>query len=621
MKSIGLRGRFLLAGVLILATSTASSLWSALAFRRVSLVMDATLRDSEQTTAAMGSLASNLEREDDALLLTLTDESRGRLDLADRREAVNTALIRIDRLPFSSDELDIVSELRHDVDAYHAAGDALLIGPRDGARIRYHEEVNPLLRHAVSRTARVRDDHFRSTQEVAAWARDQASRATQILVAVFAAALLLSILVGFYLARVVLLPIGELTRAVDALRKGDFERRVAVDRHDELGQLEEGFNRMADDLAEFRRANIGEVIRAKETLEVTLAALPDAVVVIEAGGEVSSANARADEVIRAARGGVPARHLRDLPLPEPARAAIEASLRGATASATLPLDLSKAMTLAMGTDRKRLLPRIIPIEGLVGGRRGVVLLLSDVTELVRLDEMRMELVAVASHELRTPLTTLRMTLLMLQERAARLDERDRELVGTALLGVEQLATTVGEFLDLTRIEAGQLRLVFDRVDMTKLLDQAVEALKLTCDEAQVDVQLTFRSDAPTIVEGDGARLGVVINNVLGNARKYSPAGSAIEIEANLAEGARAELQISIADRGPGVPDEFRERIFDKFFRVEHYRPDAQEGVRGSGIGLYIAREIVVAHGGSITCEPRTGGRGARFVVSIPVDRV
>ena len=92
-----------------------------------------------------------------------------------------------------------------------------------------------------------------------------------------------------------------------------------------------------------------------------------------------------------------------------------------------------------------------------------MLLLYDVTDLVRLDEMRSELVAVASHELQTPLTTLRMTLLMLQEGSDRLPERQRELVATSLIGVEQLTETVHEFLDLTRIEAGELRLNLEPV--------------------------------------------------------------------------------------------------------------------------------------------------------------
>lgn len=110
------------------------------------------------------------------------------------------------------------------------------------------------------------------------------------------------------------------------------------------------------------------------------------------------------------------------------------------------------------------------------------------TELAHLDEMRTELIAVASHELRTPLTTLRMTLMMLQERAISQTERDRELVHTALHGVDQLAGTVDEFLDLTRIEAGQLRLNWGAVDLDELLEREAATARHACEEA--DVTLT-----------------------------------------------------------------------------------------------------------------------------------
>jgi NtrC-family two-component system sensor histidine kinase KinB len=237
-----------------------------------------------------------------------------------------------------------------------------------------------------------------------------------------------------------------------------------------------------------------------------------------------------------------------------------------------------------------------------------------VTELVRLDELRMELVAVASHELRTPLTTLRMTLLMLKERAAQLEERDRELVATALLGVEQLAATVGEFLDLTRIESGQLRLHWDSVDVTQLVAQAVQAIEVPCQEASISVRVVSGEGKPATIRGDAARLGVVIANVLSNAIKYSPRGGAIEVTV---EGDADHLQMSVTDEGPGVPVEFRQRVFDKFFRVEHYRSGTEEGTRGSGIGLYIAREVVEAHGGTIECGAAPTHCGARFVVRLP----
>jgi len=125
-----------------------------------------------------------------------------------------------------------------------------------------------------------------------------------------------------------------------------------------------------------------------------------------------------------------------------------------------------------------------------------------------------------------------------------------------------------------------------------------------------------------LLRGDPARLGSVFANVLSNALKYSPAGSIVEVRLssrqNAHGGAVDALQIAVSDQGPGVPPEYRERVFEKFFRVEHHAAEREEPVRGTGIGLYLCREIVKAHGGTITCEPNDGGLGTRFVLTLPV---
>ena len=610
LPPLGIRAQFLLAGALLVAATAVSSAWSAWAFRDVSRVVDVTVRDSEETTAATAALATALEREDDALLLTLTDEARGRRALETDRAAVSDAFRRLDALLTEPGEREKSASVVREIEAYHRAGDELTAHARDAeARLRYHEVVNPLLRRAVGETARIRDDHFRSAQEVASWARDRAARSTEILSSVTLVALAISVLVALYLARAVVVPIRNLTSIVEAMRRGDFERRVPRGRDDEIGTLADGFNRMAEDLAAFRRANVGEVIRAKETLEATLAALPDAVVVIEADGTVASMNPRAGIVLRVAEMDR-ARNLEGLPIPDRTKASIEAALNGARREAADTVDLSHAVPIDVEGSRRKLLPRVVPISGLPEGRRGAVLVLSDVTELARLDEMRTELIAVASHEFRTPLTTLRMTLLMLQERASSLTERDRDLVRTALVGVDQLAGTVDEFLDLTRIEAGQLRLNWDRVDVGALLQREGAAVRSVCEEAGVG--LLVESGAALTVRGDAARLHVVLANLLANATKYTPEGGTISLVARVAnEG----ISMVVEDTGPGVPAEFRERIFEKFFRVEHHR-EGDAGVRGSGIGLYIAREVVEAHAGTLRYEERAGG-GARLVIRLP----
>ncbi|HTR53629.1 MAG TPA: ATP-binding protein [Kofleriaceae bacterium] len=609
-RTLQLRTRLAIACSLLIATTLVIGVWSSTAFRRVSHVVGETIADDEGATNATSQLAGQLEREDDAVLLTLTDEARGKADLLTKRTEVAAALEKVLAELDAPSERKISKEVVSDVAEYHAAVDELVAAPkRDDARTRYHEVVNPALRKAVGSINQVRDAHFRSSQAVAEWAADQATRSMQIVAAISAAALLLLVAIVLYLARVVMVPLGEMRRAVQAIRGGDFSLRVTVRRDDELGRLGDGLNRMADELEQFRRANVGEVIRAKETLEATLGALPDAVVVIDGERAIGSTNPQASALFGAALERE--RTLANLEVPDATRAAIETAIRSGAAPDG-GVDLARAVEIG----RRRMLPRVVPIEG-ADGVRGAVLVLSDVTELVRLDEMRLELVAVASHELRTPLTTLRMTLLMIQERAAHLDERDRELVATALGGIDQLATIVDEFLDLTHIEAGQLRLHWARLSLAELARHCQKAIAHACQDAQVVLSVRIDDDAPPTVTGDRDRLALVVSNLLSNAVKYTPTGGRIELA--IERGAAPEsVAIRVTDTGPGVPEELRARVFDKFFRVEHHNPGSEPGPRGSGIGLYIAREIALAHGGTIKCESARGG-GARFSLELPID--
>ena len=595
-RTLQLRTRIAIAGSLLIATTVVIGVWSVTAFREVSRVVGDTVTANEHVTDATTRLANALEREDDALLLVLSDPTKGRPQLVRERSEVEAALAQVT----TQLTLGAADRLRANVGAYQRASDALVAEPAGSdRRLQYHDRVNPLLRRAVANTNEIRDEHFLSSQAVAEWAGDQSTRSMQIAATISIVGLLLLVVLVLHLARVVMRPIGEMTRAVGRLRRGDFAQRVAIRRDDELGRLGDGFNRMADELEEFRRTNIGEVIHAKETLEATLDAFPDAVLVIDEERTVSAANPRAIEILGSAR----ERGLHELPVPAETRELVDSVLRSGIAM-DKTVDLGRAIALPVGDRTRRLLPRVVPIAT----GRGAVLVLSDVTDLARLDEMRLELVAVASHELRTPLTTMRMTLSMLHERAATHEDRDRELVATAMLGVDQLSLLVDEFLDLTRIEAGQLRLQLARVSVRELIGRAVTTIAPACEQARValDVQ---HGELPPSIAADAARLAMVVSNLLANAVKYTPAGGRILVRT--AEDA-GSLMIEVADSGPGVPPEYRERIFDRFFRVEH------GASAGAGIGLYIARQVIEAHGGTIRCTASAFG-GASFVVTMPVE--
>jgi NtrC-family two-component system sensor histidine kinase KinB len=284
------------------------------------------------------------------------------------------------------------------------------------------------------------------------------------------------------------------------------------------------------------------------------------------------------------------------------------------------VDLQTALRLDGNGQVRRLLPRVVPLApGEAHG--GVVVVFSDVTDIVRLDEMRTELIAVASHELQTPVTTLRMSLLMLRESTEQLDERIRDLVRTALGGVDQLGETVAELLDMTRIEAGWLKLSREPVLLNDIVREVVARCQPEADEIGIHLKCSADAGVP-LIDGDRARLRMVVENIVHNALKYTPRGGCIEVSTSVERtippaGQPGRVVVQVTDNGPGIPLELRNRVFEKFFRVEHYRPGSEDAPRGSGIGLYLCKEIIELHGGSIQCDAAPGGRGTRVVFDLP----
>jgi two-component system, NtrC family, sensor histidine kinase KinB len=615
-----LRLRFVIAAGLLALTTVTATVWTLFALSRLSGIVTDTMRQSESVSAVTSSLAGALEREDDAVLLILAGDSRGAEVLAGERTVVDGAVIDLFGVLGPDDERELATPLTTELRTYRHASDAIISGGVEReVLVQYHQTANPVLRRAISLITAIRDRHFELARRAVADAREKAAAARQVVLLITLAALGIAVAVTWHLTRTVVGPLRRLTRGANALREGQFVDRIDVISRDELGELAAAFNQMAEDLSEFRRTNIAEVLRAKNTLEATLEALPDAVVLLDADGLILSMNRAALTTCEAAGVDRPA-SVHDLALPGLDRAAIAKAI-SAGIDVAPPIDLTRTIAVDRSGTLQRLLPRLVPVPGSASQQTSAILVLYDVTELARLDEMRSELVAVASHELQTPLTTLRMTLLMLQETSDLLPARQQELVATSLIGVEQLADTVHEFLDLTRIEAGQLRLNLEPVHVAALLTEVERRARRQADAQAVRLRVSVEPKLPPVV-GDPRRLQGVFDNIVSNALKYSPTGGDILITAcrAVSNGGPApdRVVISVNDTGPGVPVGFRCRIFDKFFRLEHQQPDGRPHARGAGIGLYMCRQIVELHAGHIECAPGEHGRGTSIIVNLPV---
>ena len=614
-----LRLRFVVAAGLLVATTVTASVWTFFALTRLSGVVTDTVQQSESVTAVTSRLAGALEREDDAVLLILAGDERGTQELIRERAVVDRALAELFDVLGPNDERELATPLREALRAYRQASDGVVsVAPERDALVQYHQRANPVLRRVVALTTSIRDRHFELARAAVGGARDQAASARRIVLLITLVALGIAVLVAWHLTRTVVGPVRQLMRGANAIRQGRFDERIDVASRDELGELATSFNQMADDLSEFRRTNISEVLKAKNTLEATLEALPDAVVLLDAQGQVQSINRAAVSALASAGIREP-RRLQDLRLEGLDVTAVTRAIETGAGTVS-PADLARTIRVEQDGTVQRLLPRVVPVPALTPQQGGAVLLLYDVTELVRLDEMRSELVAVASHELQTPLTTLRMTLLMLQERSAVLAEPERELVATSLIGVEQLTETIHEFLDLTRIEAGELRLNLEPVHVSAVIAEALRRIEGQAKAQGVSVNARFAPDLPRVL-ADPLRLRAVFDNILSNALKYTPNGGRIAIESHRIQSQGREgidaLSVSVGDTGPGIPAQFRSRIFDKFFRLEHHQAESRAGARGAGIGLYMCRQIVELHGGQIACGSGLDDRGTHITVTLP----
>jgi signal transduction histidine kinase len=219
--------------------------------------------------------------------------------------------------------------------------------------------------------------------------------------------------------------------------------------------------------------------------------------------------------------------------------------------------------------------------------------------------------SVASHELKTPLTSLLGNAQLLQRRVLRdgaLPERDRRTLRAIVEQSHRLNRLIAALLDHSRIHAGRLKIDRAPVSLVLLVRQVVEEIR----PALVDHTLTLNEPGePLIVHGDELRLEQVVQNLVGNAVKYSPRGGPIAVDVER-QGDWAVVRV--ADRGIGVPREALPRLFQQFYRAPNV---AAQSIGGMGIGLYLTKEIVVQHGGDVAAES-VEGQGSVFTVRLPL---
>jgi signal transduction histidine kinase len=270
---------------------------------------------------------------------------------------------------------------------------------------------------------------------------------------------------------------------------------------------------------------------------------------------------------------------------------------GTRGPVTLPLVLSN------GNERW------ISVSGVDFGD-GAVYALRDVTEERLLERTRSDFVATASHELRTPLAAVLGAVKTLRREDVSFDPDQREMLMDMIdREAGRLSGIVGQILLTGQLDAGRLRLEHERFDPVALTKSVVDSAELHLPTG-IELRVQAEKDVPAVA-GDENQLRQVISNLVDNAIKYSPQGGGVELRLNR-NGQFARIEV--ADSGLGIPRDEHDRIFEKFYRLD---PALTRGVNGTGLGLYISKELVERMNGRISVDSEPG-RGSTFVVEVPL---
>ena len=446
------------------------------------------------------------------------------------------------------------------------------------------------------------DTMVRKSDEV----RRTAERMNAITMTVAFAALALGLFVSMIITRRLLQPVSALSEATRKIGEGKFDTHAHVRGDDELAHLARDFNAMAARLAEYRKSSLGELLQAHLSMQAAIDSLPDPVAIFDVEGNLQNVN-QAAEALLGLRADGAKEPLKGL---DPATRAVFERMRSHVLSGKgtfVPKGFEDAVQLTTLLGDRYFLPRATPVYESRGVIVGATVFLQDVTRLRRFEELKNDVVATIAHEFRTPLTSLRMAVHLCTEQVAGpLTEKQAELLHAAREDCDRLQTMVDDLLDMSRIESGRVELYPLPTPVGMLAESAIEQFKAEADAK--GVRLSADIAIPEVrVLADHERVGHIFSNLINNALRHTQREGSVTVGAALTNGA---VRFTVTDTGTGIAKEYHERLFEKFFQV----PDG--GPKGTGLGLYIAREIVRGHGGDIGVESEPG-KGSTFWFTLP----
>jgi two-component system, NtrC family, sensor histidine kinase KinB len=606
-----LRHKLLLGLTPLLAIMVGLGVWAVAAFDDLGKRIDVVLRENYDSVLAAQGMKEALERMDSAAQFALNgQDERARNQFRENQSAFRLHLEKEQKNVTLEGEGELADRLTANYARYLKQTESFYAIPPENVSARSASYYNNLyktfmdIKNDADKVLEINQSNMKAENLKA---HEAAARSKRVMFVALLASAAVATVIAFAMSRSILEPIRGVTRAARGMTQGNLDQVVPATTRDELGELAEAFNTMARTIREFRQSRTARLLRAQKTAQATIDSIPDPVVVVDPTGAVERANPAAGRVL-----GVVPSSLGPVPWSPPTQLKGPLSLVLDGSSDYLTNSLDQSLCLRDRGQEKFFLPRVLSIRDEQGGTLGAAIVLSDVTKFRLVDQLKSDMVSTVSHELKTPLTCLQMVVhLLLEEAVGPLNAKQTDLLLSARQDSDRILSMINDLLDLTRIEQGRVQLDLQPTAPADLLREAVERYEASAVDAGITLAGSVSFGLPPILV-DRERITHVFDNLVGNALAHTSRGGSIRLKA---EPSGEFMQFTIGDDGEGISSEHLPRIFEKFYRV----PGSRTRIGGgAGLGLAIAREIVVAHGGQISAESELG-KGTTITFALPIN--
>lgn len=406
--------------------------------------------------------------------------------------------------------------------------------------------------------------------------------------------LVITAVLGVFLARTITRPMSDMRKQAIELSKGNFSRKVKVYGEDEIGQLAITFNNLTDKLEEAQATTEGE----RKKLASVIAHMTDGVIATNRSGEVILMNNPAMEMLNVSRETV-----YEVPITKLLSIDDEYTFDSL-------IEQQDSLILDASTLEKPYILRVnfSVIQKEHDRNNGLIAVIYDITEQEKIDQERREFVANVSHELRTPLTTMRSYLEALAEGAWEDKEIAPQFLNVTQNETERMIRLVNDLLQLSKLDSKDYRINKEWINFTNFFNQIIDRFEMT--KEQHVTFLRMLPEEKLYVDIDPDKITQVLDNIISNALKYSPEGGLITFKIVVLDD---ELEISVSDEGMGIPKGTEYKIFERFYRVDKART---RKLGGTGLGLAIAKEMIGAHDGEIWAKS-VEGKGTTILFTLP----